>query len=144
MRELPRPRGPVLDVQYINGIAAYAGHALALLTPALFYTELTNGTLVQPFDYVHREEKALWLCYPKGREHWQKVKQFEQWLFAKLDETMPNRRGLEFISEADHCRICAIDRRETGGSPRAGAVLARQNTSYSGLSTWEKLISGPT
>ncbi len=89
---MAQARGPVLDVQYINGIAALSGHALALLTPALFYPELTNGSLVQPFDYVHREEKALWLCYPKGRENWPKVRRFEEWLFAKLDETMPNRR----------------------------------------------------
>ncbi|MCF4096961.1 LysR family transcriptional regulator [Maritalea mediterranea] len=91
-RDLARARGPVLDVQYINGIAAHAGHTLALLTPCLFQPELDNGSLVQPFDYVHREEKALWLCYPKGRENWLKVQRFEEWLFAKLDETMPNRR----------------------------------------------------
>jgi len=89
---LDKARGPIMDVQYIHGIAALSGSSVALLTPCLYRDELASGALIQPFDYIQKEDHAIWLCYPEHRKNWQKIKTFEDWLFPMLDETMPDRR----------------------------------------------------
>lgn len=89
---IKKARGPILDVQYIHGIAALSGSAVALLTPCLYRDELANGALIQPFAHIEQEDHAIWLCYPEHRKTWRKIQIFEDWLFPMLDETMPNRR----------------------------------------------------
>lgn len=89
---LKRAKGPILDVQYIHGVAAISGSSIAMLTPCLYRDELANGTLIQPFEHIEREDLAIWLCYPEYRKNWRKIGIFEDWLFPMLDKTMPDRR----------------------------------------------------
>lgn len=78
--------------QAMDGIVAQAGHGVGILTPSFYRDELAKGMLVQPFEHVQEEEIAIWLCYPEHRKNWKKIKTFEEWLFPKLDQTMPDRR----------------------------------------------------
>ncbi len=89
---LKEATGPILDVQYIHGVAALSGSSVALLTPSFYREELDAGTLVQPFEHIEKEDHAIWLCYPERRQNWRKIQIFEEWLFPMLDETMPDRR----------------------------------------------------
>ncbi len=88
---LERARGPALSTQHIHGVAAISGDSVAMLTPCLYQDELSSGTLIQPFEHVELEQLWVWLCYPKEHKNRRKVALFEEWLFEKLDETMPNR-----------------------------------------------------
>lgn len=89
---LKKATGPILDVQYIHGVAAISGSSVALLTPSFYREELAAGTLIQPFEHIEKEDHAIWLCYPEHRQNWKKIQIFEEWLFPMLDETMPDRR----------------------------------------------------
>jgi len=71
-----------LGFQTYTATAAMAGHGVAMLTPALYRSELAEGRLVQPFDVLGEEEggRAYWLVYPEQRRNVAKIKAFRDWL----------------------------------------------------------------
>jgi len=75
------------DSQQLDGAAALAGQGVAILTPALWRRELEAGLLVQPFAPVGSEgDDALWLVYPEIKRGLPKIREFRDWVLAKLAE----------------------------------------------------------
>ncbi len=89
--KLPRLKGPIVQMQtqQMIGSAAMAGQGIALVTPALFDTDLAAGRLVQilPIVVSHHDVK-YWLVYPEERQNSAKVKAFRDWI---LDEVAQDR-----------------------------------------------------
>jgi len=72
----------LLDSQVMEGQAAIAGHAIALLTPSFWSFEILTGRLVQPFEHVGRKG-SFWLVYPEHKHNVPKVRAFREWLLAE-------------------------------------------------------------
>jgi len=75
-----------MSSQSIDGSAAMAGLGVALLTPAYYRQELTDGRLIQPFDEVMEEPSAYWLAYPEARRNVPKIKAFRDWIVAEAEK----------------------------------------------------------
>ena len=71
-----------LKAQHLGAVAAMAGYGVALLTPFFWRDELADARLVQPFDFVCRDGRAFWLCYPTTRRNLSKVRLFRDWLLG--------------------------------------------------------------
>lgn len=69
--------------QIVEAGAAIAGHGVAMLTPAFFQEELSNGTLLQPFEQVGSDSSGYWLVYPEARRNATKIKHFRSWLLRE-------------------------------------------------------------
>jgi LysR family glycine cleavage system transcriptional activator len=80
---LQRQTAPSLDTQALDANAAMAGLGVALLTPAYYRQELTDGRLVQPFGRVIDDGTGYWLAYPEGRRNVPKIKAFRDWIVAE-------------------------------------------------------------
>jgi LysR family glycine cleavage system transcriptional activator len=80
---LQRQNMPSMNMQVLDAVAAMAGHGVALLTPAYFQRELSDGKLIQPFDQVIDEGNAYWLAYPESRRNLPKIKAFRDWIVAE-------------------------------------------------------------
>lgn len=81
----PRPSiGINLDSQAAAAQAAMAGRGLALLTPALWCSELAEGRLVRPFERVETDAAAYWLVCAHPRRHARKIVAFEEWIASAL------------------------------------------------------------
>ena len=79
------PAGGIrMDSQHAEGQAALAGHGLAMLTPALWRSELAAGQLVLPFEHVATEGEAYWIVCATGRRTARKIVRFRRWI---LDAT---------------------------------------------------------
>lgn len=76
--------GSSMGAQVYEGNAATAGQGVAILTPAFFAAELTDGRLIQPFDLVCNDDHAYWLVYPETRRNSPKISAFRQWILAEL------------------------------------------------------------
>ena len=81
--EMRSPRSS-LSSQYLAAEAAIAGQAAAILTPALFTTEIAAGLLVQPFETLCDSGTAYWLVYPERRRNSPKIQAFRDWLLDTL------------------------------------------------------------
>ncbi|WP_119304726.1 transcriptional regulator GcvA [Dongia deserti] len=85
--KLPRLKGPIVQMQtqQMIGSAAMAGQGVALVTPALFDTDLAAGRLVQilPTVVSHYDMK-YWLVYPEERQKSAKIKAFRDWILAEV------------------------------------------------------------
>lgn len=83
----PPLKGPVIEMQtqQMLGSAAMAGQGIALVTPALFDTDLAEGRLVQilPIVVTHYDLK-YWLVYPEERQNAGKIKAFRDWILAEV------------------------------------------------------------
>ncbi len=77
---LERQTAPSLNLQAYDALSAAAGEGVALLTPAYFAQELTDGRLIQPFDQVLEEEGCYWLVYQESRRNVPKIKAFREWV----------------------------------------------------------------
>jgi LysR family glycine cleavage system transcriptional activator len=73
-----------LDSQVAEGQAAIAGHGLSMLTPLLWRCELAAGRLVQPFELVTSERRAIWLVYPEHKRGRAKIRAFRDWLLREM------------------------------------------------------------
>ena len=75
----------------MEGSAALAGQGLAMLTPALWRRELSDGRLVQPFAHEAMFEGGYWLVYPETSARSPKVRAFREWI---LQESQAEREAL--------------------------------------------------
>jgi LysR family glycine cleavage system transcriptional activator len=82
--ELANRTGTSMGAQAYEANAAIAGHGVAILTTALFKTELAAGRLIQPFDLVGDDGHAYWLVYPTARRNVPKIKAFRDWILAEI------------------------------------------------------------
>jgi len=73
-----------VQTQQMLGLAALTGQGIALLTPALFATELASGRLVRVSDITHRDDQNYWLVYPEDRAKSPKILAFRDWLLAEV------------------------------------------------------------
>jgi LysR family transcriptional regulator, glycine cleavage system transcriptional activator len=73
-----------LGAQAYEASAAMAGHGVAILTRALFVSELADGRLIQPFDIVGDDGHAYWLVYPESRRNVPKIRAFRDWLLEEV------------------------------------------------------------
>jgi LysR family transcriptional regulator, glycine cleavage system transcriptional activator len=80
---LENQSAPSLNMQVLDANAAMAGLGVALLTPAYYRQELTDGRLIQPFDLVIDEGSGYWLAYPESRRNVPKIKAFRDWIVAE-------------------------------------------------------------
>ena len=80
-----RAPGIRLDSQVAEGNAAIAGHAVAMLTPIFWKSELAAGRLVQLFPFVAPERRSVWLVYPEHKRARPKILAFRDWLLAEID-----------------------------------------------------------
>ena len=72
-----------MSSQAIDASAAMAGLGVALLSPAYYRQELSDGRLIQPFAEVLEEGSAYWLAYPESRRNVPKIKAFRDWIVAE-------------------------------------------------------------
>ena len=83
----PPLKGPVLQMQtqQMIGSAAMAGQGIALVTPALFDTDLAAGRLIQILPIVvSHQDLQYWLVYPEERQNAAKIKAFRDWVLAEV------------------------------------------------------------
>ncbi|CAN7218523.1 transcriptional regulator GcvA [Mesorhizobium amorphae] len=76
--------GSSMGAQAYEANAAIAGQGVAILTRALFKTELADGRLIQPFDLVGDDGHAYWLVYPEARRNVPKIRAFRDWVLAEI------------------------------------------------------------
>jgi LysR family transcriptional regulator, glycine cleavage system transcriptional activator len=84
--------GVEMPTQQMLGSAAMAGQGIALVTPALFDTELEEGRLVQvlPIVCTHNDSQ-YWLVYRDGRQNVPKIKAFRDWVLAEVEQDRSNK-----------------------------------------------------
>ena len=68
------------ESQVLDGNAAMAGHGVAILSPAMFETQIEAGLLVRPFDHIAYHGSGFWLVYPEHKRNLAKVRAFRDWL----------------------------------------------------------------
>lgn len=68
--------------------AVVAGRGVAMLTPALYRTELEAGLLLRPFERTETDGLGYWLVYPEGRRNAPKIRAFRDW----IDKTIREQR----------------------------------------------------
>jgi len=81
-----RPRGE-LGSQAFVGRAAVAGVGVAIVTKALFVSELAAGSLIQPFDIVGNDGYSYWLVYAEARRNVPKIRAFRDWMLTQIGAT---------------------------------------------------------
>jgi LysR family glycine cleavage system transcriptional activator len=91
-------KGPVLQMQtqQMIGSAAMAGQGIALVTPALFDTDLAAGRLIQILPIVvSHQDMEYWLVYPEDRQNAAKIRAFRDWILAEVakDRAAKDRNG---------------------------------------------------
>ncbi|WDE10293.1 LysR substrate-binding domain-containing protein [Thalassomonas haliotis] len=65
-----------------------AGRGMAFVSKVLAAEHIKNGNLVNVLDYAYITPKTLYLVAPAHHFHWQKIKRFEAWLKALLQNHM--------------------------------------------------------
>lgn len=80
--------GTSMGAQAYEANAAIAGQGVAIITRALFRTELADGRLIQPFDLVGDDGHAYWLVYPTGRRNVPKIRVFREWILAEVKNSL--------------------------------------------------------
>ena len=83
LEELEKQNSPSLNLQALDAEAAMAGLGVALLTPAYYRRELSEGRLLQPFAQIIDEGNGYWLAYPEARRNVPKIKAFRDWIVAE-------------------------------------------------------------
>lgn len=73
-----------LGAQAMAARAAMAGRGVAVLTPALYRTEIEHGLLIRPFAQVSSDGLGYWLVYPPGRRNAPKIRAFRDWITAAM------------------------------------------------------------
>lgn len=79
-----RHAGIRFESQVLDGLAAIAGHGVAILSPPMFQDAIAAGLLVQPFPHVTRYRSSFWLVYPEHKRHLAKVRALRDWLLAEV------------------------------------------------------------
>ncbi|TIR18728.1 MAG: LysR family transcriptional regulator [Mesorhizobium sp.] len=82
--DLAKRPGSSMGAQAYEANAAMAGHGVAILTRALFKSEIADGRLIQPFDLVGDDGHAYWLVYPTARRNVPKIRAFRDWILAEI------------------------------------------------------------
>jgi LysR family transcriptional regulator, glycine cleavage system transcriptional activator len=82
-----------MGAQAYEASAAMAGHGVAILTRALFVSELADGRLIQPFDIVGDDGHAYWLVYPESRRNVPKIRAFRDWLLEEVAASLGKPGG---------------------------------------------------
>ena len=77
-----------MGAQAYEANAAIAGQGVAIITRALFRTELKDGRLIQPFDLVGDDGHAYWLVYPTARRNVPKIRVFREWILAEVKNSL--------------------------------------------------------
>jgi len=80
--------GVSLGSQASLASAAMAGQGVAILTRALFRSELADGRLYQPFDLVGDDGHAYWLVYAESRRNLPKIRAFRDWVLAEVKASL--------------------------------------------------------
>lgn len=80
--------GTSMGAQAYEANAAIAGQGVAIITRALFRTELNDGRLIQPFDLVGDDGHAYWLVYPTARRNVPKIRIFRDWILAEVKNSL--------------------------------------------------------
>jgi LysR family transcriptional regulator, glycine cleavage system transcriptional activator len=78
-----------LGMQALVASAALAGQGVAILSRALYVTDLAEGRLVQPFDLVARSDLSFYLVYPEARRNVPRIKLFREWILRESG-TLPS------------------------------------------------------
>lgn len=86
VEQVARRRAPGLrlDSQADEGHAAMGGQGVALLTPAFWRNDISDGRLVQPFVTTATAGYRYWLVTAPGRAMVPKIKRFREWLLDKV------------------------------------------------------------
>ncbi|THV24738.1 LysR substrate-binding domain-containing protein [Peteryoungia ipomoeae] len=74
------------EAQDLEASAAIAGYGVAIVSPFFFRDELASGRLVQPFPLALKARHPIHLAYPQSRRHAAKIKAFETWIRAALEQ----------------------------------------------------------
>ncbi len=88
-----RPPMAKLGGQSMLARAAIAGRGVAMLTPALYRTELEAGLLLKPFERTEADGLGYWLVYPEGRRNAPKIRAFRDWILRSLQEEEAGRKS---------------------------------------------------
>lgn len=72
------------ESQVLDGLAAIAGHGVAILSPPMFRPAIDAGLLVQPFPHVATYGNGFWLVYPEHKRNMPKVRAFRDWLLEEV------------------------------------------------------------
>ncbi len=86
--ELAKRPDNSLGTQAYEASAAMGGQGVAILTRALFPTELADGRLIQPFDLVGDDGHAYWLVYPEARRNVPKIRAFRDWVRSEVASSL--------------------------------------------------------
>jgi LysR family glycine cleavage system transcriptional activator len=79
----PKTTGRLIsDLQTVEVGSALAGQGVALGSPILYASEITQGRLVRPFEAVFSNTAGYWLAYLKDRRRAPKIAAFRDWLMA--------------------------------------------------------------
>lgn len=73
-----------LDSQMVEGSAALAGQGIAMLDPALWAEELTDGRLVQIGAAIYGQA-SVWIVCAEHQRNQPKIKAFRDWLVQEAD-----------------------------------------------------------
>lgn len=88
--EEAQPNRSKLSSQDLEGIAAMAGHGIAMLTPFFFQDQVASGQLIQPFGHLYPIRRAYYLVYPQARRNMSKIRLFRDWLLSHFPEPSPS------------------------------------------------------
>jgi LysR family glycine cleavage system transcriptional activator len=85
---IERKNGPGIrfESQVLDGLAAIAGHGVAVLSPPMFKPAIQAGLLVQPFRHVALYKNGFWLVYPEHKRTLPKVRALRDWLLKSVKE----------------------------------------------------------
>ena len=85
---IERKNGPGIrfESQVLDGLAAIAGHGVAVLSPPMFKPAIEAGLLVQPFRHVALYKNGFWLVYPEHKRNLPKVRALRDWLLKSVKE----------------------------------------------------------
>jgi len=85
---IERKNGPGIrfESQVLDGLAAIAGHGVAVLSPPMFKPAIQAGLLVQPFRHVALYKNGFWLVYPEHKRNLPKVRALRDWLLKSVKE----------------------------------------------------------
>jgi len=73
-----------LGSQAHEAAAAMAGQGVAILTPAFYSQEITEGRLLRPFELAGSDNCSYWLAYPRARRNAPAIRAFREWLLPQF------------------------------------------------------------
>lgn len=85
-------RGPSLETQTNDAMAAITDQGAAILTRNLYGAFLAKGQLIEPFDVSATDGDGYWLVHSDGRRNATKIKVFRDWILEQTADVRAHER----------------------------------------------------